>query len=173
MYCHQKAVVKEETNNEKSSATVNYSNGHSDVNSLSVDQIVKERIEESLASSVEVVQEPGVDEVGSELDAMSAPDKSLTTDSESPAIDHPIEGPHVDPAANDNTPARLEILSPTDIMATDETAPVEIQPSHETKAPETHVLKGNGHSTTTQETIGTYGMFLNPYITSWSYHLQV
>jgi hypothetical protein len=39
---------------------------------------------------------------------------------------------------------------------------VEIQSIDETEASETHVLNGNGHSTTTQE---THGMFLNPYIT--------
>lgn len=162
MYYHRKAVVGEEANDEKSSATVNYSNGHSDINSLSVDQIVKERIEENLVSSTDVVQEPIVDEVGSEFDAVSAPiaDELLTT--ENPAIDHAIEGPQVDPAANDNAPDRLEILTPTDVVATDETAPVEMQSFHETKAPETHVLEGNGHSTTTQE---THGMFLSSYIT--------
>ena len=163
MHCHRKAVVSEEANPEKSSATVKYSNGHSDINSLGLDQIVGERIEESLIPPPEVVQEPRVEEVGPEFDVVSAPitDELLTTS----VIDQPIEGAQAEPAANDNVPDRLEFLSQTDIMGTDKTAPVEMQSFDETKAPETHVLNDNGHSATTQETIGTHGMFLNPYIT--------
>jgi hypothetical protein len=161
IHCLRKAFVSEETNPEKSSSAVKYSNGHPDISNLSVDQILGEHIE-----SAEVDQEPGVDEeVGPEFDAVSAPitDELLTT--ESPVIDHPIEGSQEEPSANDDVPDRLENLSQANIMPPDETAPVESQSFNETKAGETYVLNGNGHSTTTQETIGTHGMFLNPYIT--------
>jgi hypothetical protein len=154
----QEAVVSEETNPERSSVAVKYSNGHPDINSLDVDQIVGERIEESLVPSDEVNQEPRVDEVGPEFDSVSPPitDELLTT--ESSVIDHTVEGPQEESAPNDNASDRPEILSHANIMATDETAqaPVEMQSFNETKAPETHALNGNGHSTTTQETIGTH-----------------
>lgn len=125
MHCPRKAVVSEEANPEKSLASVKYSNGHSDINSLNDDQIVGvEGIEEGLVLSAEVVQEPRVDQVGPEFDAVpaTATDKLLTT--ESPVIDHSIEGPQAEPTAKDNAPDRqLEILSQTDIMATNETTP--------------------------------------------------
>ena len=124
MHCQRKVIVSEETNPEKLSATVEYSNGHSDINSLSVEQIAGvERIEESLVLSAEVIQEPRVDEVRQEFDAVPATftDELLTT--EGPVIDHPIEGLQAEPVAKDNAPDRLEILSQTDIMATDGAAP--------------------------------------------------
>ena len=193
MHCRRKpAVSEEEANPEKSSAIVEYSNGHSDINNLSDEQVVGvERIEESLVLPAEVVQEPRV-EVGSEFDAEPATitDELLTT--ESPIIDHPIEGPQAEPEARDKASDRLEILSQTDITTTDETAtptrdcevieppksapvllelPLE-QPEilERTGTPVTGFsMIGNGHSTTTtQETTGTHGMFLknlNPYIT--------
>ena len=42
---------------------------------------------------------------------------------------------------------------------------VEMQSFDETEAPETHALNGNGHSTTSVETIGAHGMFLNASVT--------
>ena len=177
MHCHWKAVVSEEANPEKSSATVKHSHGESEINSLSVDQIVEERIEESLVPPAEIVQEPKTDKVGPELelDAVSAPIADELLSNESPVIDHPTEGPPAEPAANDSAPDKLEILSQTDIMATDETVPIEMLSLDEFKASETHVLNGNGHSTTTQETIGTHGMFLSPYVYHFLiiYHLQI
>ena len=167
MHCLRKAVVSEDTNPERSSIAVENFNGPPDINSLDVDQIVGERIEESLVSSDEVDQGPRVDEVGPEFDSSSVSalitDELLTT--ESPVIDHTVEGPQEEPAANDNASNRPENLSQANIMTMDETTPVEMQSINETKAPETHALNGNGHSTTTQETNGTHGMFLNPYIT--------
>jgi hypothetical protein len=120
-HCHRKPAVSEEANPENSLATVEYSNGHSDINGLSDEQVVGvERIEESLVLP-EVVQEPEVDQVGSEFDAVpvTITDELLAT--ESPVIDHPIEGPQAEPEAKDNAP--VECFSQTDIMATDETAP--------------------------------------------------
>ena len=114
---------------------------------------------------------------------MSAPITDELSTTESPVIDHPIEEPQAESATNENVPDGPEILSQTVILATDETAsptqdsqvnepsesaPValEMQSFEETEieTPETHVLNGNGHSTATQETIGTHGMFLNSYI---------
>ena len=124
MHCRRKPAFSEEVNPEKSSATVEDSNDHSEINNLSDEQVVGvERIEESLVLPAEVVQEPKVDEVGSEFDAVPVTiiDELLTT--ESHVIDHPIEGPQAEPEVRDKAPDRPEILSQTDIMATDETAP--------------------------------------------------
>ena len=119
MHYHRKAAVSE-ANPKKSSAPVQYSNDQS-VNSLSDEQIVGvENIEESLVLPAEVIQEPRVDEVGPESAVPAAiTDASLTT--ESPVIDHPIEGPQAETEAKDDAPERLEISSETDIMAADET----------------------------------------------------
>ena len=122
MHCRRKVAVNEEANPEKSSATVEYSNGHSDINSLSDEQVVGvQRIEESLVLPAEVVQEPEVDEVGSEFNIVPVTTTEELSAPESPVIDHPIEGPQAEPEAKDNAP--VECLSQMDIMATDETAP--------------------------------------------------
>ena len=193
MHCHRKAAVSEEAIPENLSATVQYSTDHSDISSLSVEQIVGvEPIEENLVLPAEVVQEPRVDEVVlPEFDAVPATitDESLAT--ESPVIDHLVEGPQAETEIKNNAPDRLEILSQTDIMATDETvssardcevnessesAPVLELPVEQpeileyTKPSVTEPsMTGNGHSTTTtQETIGAHSTFLknlNPYIT--------
>ena len=122
MHCRRKPAVSEEANSENSLATVEYSNGHSDINSLIDEQVVRvERIEESLILPAEVVQEPEVDEVGSEFDVVPVTITEELSATESHIIDHPIEGPQAEPEAKDNAP--VECLSQTDIMATDEIAP--------------------------------------------------
>lgn len=119
-----KGVVSEKANPEKSSATIQHSNGHSDTNSLSVEQNVGvEHIEESLVLPAEDVQEPRVDAVGPEFDAVPATITDELSTTESNVIDHPIEGPQAEPEAKDNAPDRLEAFSQSDIMATDETSP--------------------------------------------------
>ena len=188
MHYHRKAAVSEEANPEKSSTTVE-SNGHSDINSLSVEQIVGiEHIKESPVPLAEVNQEPRVDEVGPEFVAVPATITNEVSTTESPVIGHSIEGSQAEPEAKDNTPDRLEALSQRDVKATDETSPPTRdcdvgEPSGsvpvllELPAEQPKILEhtgssvtelsmnGNGHSATTQETIGTHGMFFNPYIT--------
>jgi hypothetical protein len=90
---------------------------------LSDEQVVGvERIEESLVLPAEVVQEPEVDQVGSEFDVVPVTITEELSATESHIIDHPIEGPQAEPEAKDNAPDRPEILSQTDIV-TDESAP--------------------------------------------------
>ena len=67
-----------------------------------------------------------------------------------------------DDGLSDPPPLQNVETTAVDDLVVDQAAlgKVEMQSFDET---ETHVLNGNGHST--QETIGTHGMFLNPYIT--------
>ena len=183
MHCDRKSAVSEEANPEKSSAIVEYSNGHSDINNLSDEQVIGvERIEESLVLPAEVVQESEVDEVGSEFDVVPVTVTEELSATESHIIDRPIEGPQAEPEAKDNAP--VECLTQMDIMATDETAPPTrdcevIEPPKsapvllELPVEQPEILERTGASVTefsmtTQETVGTHGMFLknlNPYIT--------
>ena len=122
-HCRRKPAVSKESNPEKSSATVEDSNGRYEINNLSDEQVVGvERIEENLVLPAEVVQEPEIDEVGSEFDIVPVTVTEDLSATESHVINHPIEGPQAEPEAKDNAPDRPEILSQMDIMATDETA---------------------------------------------------
>jgi hypothetical protein len=84
------------------------------------------------------------------------------------ALDAHIDAEHISERTEGQ--AILETTAVDDLVV-DQAAlgKVEMQSFDETEAPETHDLNANGHSTTTQETIGTHGMFLNPYITF--YHI--
>lgn len=114
--------MSEEANPEESSATVEYSNGHSDINTLSVEPTGGiERIEESLV--LPVIEQPSslkVDEVGPDLQDVDTAVPSTITDelwtAESSNIDNLIRGQVEE--AKDDAPDRLEIIPEIDIMAT-------------------------------------------------------
>ena len=130
--CHPKATVSEEANIEKPLTTED-SNGHSDTNGSNVEpSVVVEPVEESPVSQIaisniglptEVVQEPsslqvapGFEQVDVAVPATTTNELSMT---ESPVINNPIEGQHVDPETNGDDPDVPEDVSQTD-MVTDE-----------------------------------------------------
>jgi hypothetical protein len=129
MHYRPKVTVNEEASPEESSATVEDSNGYSDLNSLNIEQSAgAELVEESPISEItisnaelpnEVVQEPNsvkIDEVTLELqDDAAVPATMDELSTESPVIDNPIEGAE----AEDIGSNKLQHLSPTGIAATD------------------------------------------------------
>lgn len=131
MHCHCKATVSEEADIEESSTIVKDATGHSDINSSSVEpSVAVEPIEESPNNQItisniglptEVVQETSslqADEVTRDVAVPTTTTNELPT-TESPVIDNPIEGQHVEPESNDDDPDMPEDVSQTD-MATDE-----------------------------------------------------